>query len=96
MIVPGLITPGQRMTHGTRKPPSQLVAFSPLNGVVPPSGQVKHFGAVVGGVDDDGVVGDAEIVELLEKLADMPVVLDHAVGIEAEARLALRSPSSDA
>ena len=26
---------------GTRKPPSQLVAFSPLNGVVPPSGQVK-------------------------------------------------------
>ena len=39
-IVPGLITPGQRIRHGTRKPPSQLVAFSPLNGVAPPSGQV--------------------------------------------------------
>ena len=78
------------MRHGTRKAPSQLVAFSPLNGVVPPSGQVKHFGAVVGGVDDDGVVGDAEIVELLQQLADVPVGLDHAVGVEAEPGLALR------
>jgi hypothetical protein len=33
-----LITPGQRITQGTRYPPSQLVFFSPLNGDVPPSG----------------------------------------------------------
>ncbi len=39
-IVPGLITPGQRTSIGTRKPPSQVVPFSPWNGVVPPSGQV--------------------------------------------------------
>ena len=38
--VPGSMTPGQRMSMGTRKPPSQLVAFSPRNGVAPPSGQV--------------------------------------------------------
>ena len=38
--VPGLMTPGQRMHIGTRKPPSQLVAFSPRNGVLPPSGQL--------------------------------------------------------
>ena len=38
--VPGLITPGQRIAHGTRQPPSQLVSFSPRNGVVPPSGQL--------------------------------------------------------
>ena len=50
------------------------------NGVVPPSGQVKHLGAVVGRADDDGVVGDAEIVELLEQLADHVVELGHAVG----------------
>jgi hypothetical protein len=37
---PGAITPGHRMRQGTRKPPSQFVAFSPLNGVAPPSGQV--------------------------------------------------------
>ena len=37
--------------------------------------------AVVGRVDDDRIVGDAEIVERLEQLADVPVVLDHAVGI---------------
>jgi hypothetical protein len=40
MIVPGLMTPGQRASIGTRCPPSQFVPFSPWNGVVPPSGQV--------------------------------------------------------
>ena len=40
-IVPGLMVPGQRIMHGTRYPPSQFVFFSPLNIVVPPSGQVK-------------------------------------------------------
>jgi CBS domain-containing protein len=35
--------------------------------------------AVVGGVLDDGVVGDAEFVDELEQLADVHVVLDHAV-----------------
>src|SRR5262245_11716283 len=35
------MTPGQRITHGTRQPPSQFVSFSDRNGVVPPSGQVN-------------------------------------------------------
>ena len=39
------------------------------------------MGAVVGGVEDDGVVGDAELVEHLQELADVHVVLDHAVGV---------------
>src|SRR6476620_7173854 len=38
--VPALLTPGQRIAQGTRQPPSQLVSFSPRNGVVPPSGQL--------------------------------------------------------
>ncbi|EXI71473.1 MAG: hypothetical protein AW07_03535 [Candidatus Accumulibacter sp. SK-11] len=40
MTVPGLMTPDQRMTAGARMPPSQVVSFPPLNGVVPPSGKV--------------------------------------------------------
>ena len=40
LTVPGLMTPGQRIAHGTRHPPSQFVAFSPRNGVFPPSGQL--------------------------------------------------------
>jgi hypothetical protein len=36
---------------------------------------------VVGRVDHDGVVGDPEIVQLLQDLPDRGVVLDHAVGI---------------
>jgi hypothetical protein len=34
------------------------------------------------------VVGDPEIVELLQKLADMAVMLDHAVGVDSETGLA--------
>ena len=48
-----------------------------------------HLRAVVAGVHDDGVVRDAEVVELLEQLADLAVVLDHAVRIEAQAGFAL-------
>ena len=50
----------------------------------------ERLGAVVGRVDDDGVFGDAEVVELLQKLPDLPVMLDHAVGIGAKPRHALR------
>src|SRR6478609_6990027 len=39
-MVPGFTTPGQRMTHGARMPPSQVVSFPALNGVTPPSGKV--------------------------------------------------------
>ena len=67
-------------------PVGRLLALERRGAAVGPG---EDFGAVVGGVDDDGVVGDAEVVELLEQLADMAVVLDHAVGIEAQARLAL-------
>ena len=37
--------------------------------------------AVVGGILDDGVVGDAEVIQQLEEFADLHVVLDHAVGV---------------
>ena len=35
--------------------------------------------AVVGAVDDDGVLGDAEFVDQIEQLADVAVVVDHRV-----------------
>ena len=41
LTVPGLTWPGQRTMHGTRKPPSVGMPFVPLNGVLPPSGQVN-------------------------------------------------------
>ena len=44
--------------------------------------------AVVGGVNDDGVLCQAEIIDGLEQLADEGVVLDHAVGVEAKPGLA--------
>ncbi len=63
-IVPGLMAPGQRMTHGARMPPSHVVSLPPLNGVTPPSGKVSVLGAVVGCEDDDRVVQLAHIFEL--------------------------------
>ena len=45
--------------------------------------------AVVGGVEHDGVVGDAQLVEQVQHLADVAVVLDHAVGEDAESGDAL-------
>src|SRR4029077_11166454 len=40
LTVPGLMTPGQRISIGARMPPSHVVSFPPLKGVVPPSGKV--------------------------------------------------------
>src|SRR6188474_3021044 len=39
LTVPGSMCPGQRTTSGARMPPSQVLSFPPLNGVVPPSGK---------------------------------------------------------
>jgi len=36
---------------------------------------------VVGAVHDEGVVGDAQLVQQVEQLADVPVVVDHCVVI---------------
>ena len=79
--------PGQRMIVGTRKPPSYTVPFVARNGVMPPSGQVNTLGAVVGGEDDDGVVGNAKIVERLHEFADRVVDLRHAGFFETVVRL---------
>ena len=46
-----------------------------------------HVRAVVGGVDNDRVVGDAHVIERLEQRADRFVVLDHAVDVFAVAVL---------
>ena len=67
--------------------------FSLRNGVMPASGQRVVVRAVVGRVDDDGVVGDAELVELVEHLPDMLVVVDHRVVVEALPALALVAPA---
>ena len=64
--------------------------FSPRNGVVPPSGQVNVPASLSVSVDDDGVVGDAEIVEFFQELAELSVVLDHTFRIKAESGFSLQ------
>ena len=49
-----------------------------------------HFGAVVGGVNNDGVVRNSEIIQFFEQLTDMTVVFDHSVRFNSETCLALR------
>ena len=66
---PAGILPGQRIISGIRKAPSQLEFFSLRNGVMPPSGQVFMCGPLSVRVDDDGVLGDAQLVEQVEQLS---------------------------
>ena len=63
--------------------------FWPLNGVLPPSGQVNVFGPVVGGEDDDRVVGLADLVQVLQEGADAVVHLRHAGLFQAVVGLAV-------
>src|SRR5580692_3605868 len=73
--LPAGTLPGQRMMAGTRKPPSKTVPLLCANGVCPPSGQVKTS---VGREHDDGVVVDAQVLELLHHQTDIVVELRHA------------------
>jgi hypothetical protein len=57
------------------------VFFSLRNGVVAPSGQEFALGAVVGAVDHDGVLGDAQFVKDVEQLPHVLFVVDHGVVI---------------
>jgi hypothetical protein len=64
--LPGLILPGQRAMHGTRKP----LRTPPLGGAEWRHAAIQpgeDFGPVVGGKDHDGVVGFADMVEVLEQ-----------------------------
>src|SRR6478752_285449 len=60
-----------------------------LEGRRPAVGPRERLGAIVGGVDHDGVVGDTEVVELFQQLPDLAVMFDHAVWIDAKTRSAL-------
>ena len=74
-----LARPADHARHPERAlPVGVLLAAERGHGAVRPG---VHVRAVVGRVEDDGVVGDLQVVERLEQLADVPVVLDHAVGV---------------
>ncbi len=78
---PALILPGQRMKAGTRQrafPVRVLLAAERRVGAIRPC---IVLGAVVGGIHDDGVIGDAQFIKLVEHLADLLVVRDHAITV---------------
>ena len=79
--VPALIFPGQRMKHGTRHaafPVGVLLGAERRGGSIWPGVVLR---AVVGGIHDDGVVGDAQLIEFVKYLADLLVVNNHAITV---------------
>ncbi len=64
-----------------RNAPSQLVFFSLRNGVMPPSGHEFRCGPLSVEYVTNGVVRDAEFVEIIEHLANQFIVIDHGVVI---------------
>ena len=95
-----LVTHGAGLDHArpadnARDAPAALpvgVLFTPERGR-PAIRPAQFLRAIVGRVHDDRVVGDPEIVELLEEYSDVAVVLYHAVGIDAEPGDPLSTPS---
>ncbi len=73
--------PGQRdkARHAIRAFPVRVLLAAEGHGAGVGPGVVVR--AVVGGVLDDGVVGQAEFIDQLEQFADMAVVFDHAIGV---------------
>ncbi|MCY1415003.1 hypothetical protein D9M71_304700 [compost metagenome] len=65
---------------------SALLAVKRRSAAIRPA---EFLGSVIGRVYDDGVVGNAQVIQLFQQLADLPVVLDHAIRVQANPRLAL-------
>ena len=81
-IVPGLITPGQRIRQGTHALPSgRLFA---LEGCGADDRPCKGFCAVVGREERRSVLSVTPGRPAASTLADVPVRLLHAVGVEAQ------------
>ncbi|MNN74816.1 hypothetical protein D3C81_1910530 [compost metagenome] len=51
-------------------------------------GPLVEVHAIVGGIDHDGVVGDAQLIEFFQQGADLAVMFEHAVVVLALPRLA--------
>src|SRR6185369_13459383 len=80
--------PTDQGRHAKRTfPPGRLFAFEWRGPAVRPA---HHLSAVIGRINDDGVVQNTEVFELLQQLSYVPVVLHHTVRVEAKARLSLR------
>ena len=61
-------------------------SFFTMKGCGSTVGPADHLSSVIGAVDHDGVVGDAEFVQLVEEHSNVFVVLNHTIGIESDAR----------
>ena len=78
---PAGILPGQRRNRRHAPcafPVGVFLAAERCIGAIGPS---VVLWAVVGGIHDDGVIGDAQLIDLVEDLADLLVVGDHPVAV---------------
>ncbi|MNP02628.1 hypothetical protein D3C76_944860 [compost metagenome] len=64
----------------TTFPVSVLLAAKRCDARIRPLVEVH---AVVGGVNDNGIVGDAQIIEFFQQLTHMTIVLEHAIVVLA-------------
>ena len=87
--VPGLTLPGQRMIAGARKPPSITVPLVALNGVMPPSGQVKTSAPLSVVKMTMVLSASPDILHALQDGADAVIHLRHAGFLETVVGLAV-------
>ena len=89
VTVPAFTLPGQRTIAGVRMPPSKPDPKWPRHGPFEPPIDVRSSRRVVAVPDDDGVVGDAGLIDRVEHLAGAVVQLGERVRVDAAAGLAL-------
>jgi hypothetical protein len=79
--IPALILPGQRniARHPIGSFPIRIFFAAEHSGIWP----TVHVRAVVGPVHDEGVVGNAEVIQSPEDRADVLVMIDHGIVVRA-------------
>jgi hypothetical protein len=90
MIVPGLITPGHRITQGTPETTLPVRIFLTLewgHAAVRPG---HDLGPIIGGVNNNRIIGDFQVVQLLQDLAYMSIGFYHAVCVDSQSGFSFR------
>ena len=85
----GLDDAGPLRHHGHAESALVGTALLAAERVVAAVGPAEDLCAVVAGEQHDGVIGDTELIKLVEDLPDLPIQLHHRVGEEPKPALAL-------
>ena len=81
MTVPGLTVPGQRIIAGTRKATFPGRTFLAPERFGTAIGIGIGLGSIVGAVNHNRVVGNAQVIQLIQQLPNMMIVFHQTIRV---------------